>query len=229
MSNELLFFITIVASFSGVMLFYRLFGKVGLFAWMAFATIVANIETAKCVDMFGWSVTLGTILFSSNYLCTDILHEVFGGKSARNAVWISFAATIIFVGLEQLTLLFTPNDADFADGAMQILFGFMPRLCAASLISYLCSNMLDTYLYGWWSKRTERVWLRNNGSTFISQAVDTIIFTTLAFIGTMPGEVVLELIVTTYAIKVIVAICDTPFIYLAKRMGDSKLQLKFNS
>lgn len=223
MTNELLFFITIAASFIGVLLFYRLFGKVGLYCWMAFATIVANIETAKCVDMFGWSVTLGTILFSSNYLCTDILHEKHGGKAARHAVWISFAATIIFVGLEQLTLLFKPNDADFADGAMQTLFGFMPRLCAASLISYLCSNMIDTYLYGWWSKRTTKIWLRNNGSTLISQAVDTIVFTTLAFAGMMPWPVVLELMATTYAIKVFVAICDTPFIYLAKQ---GKLQLE---
>ncbi len=223
MSNELLFFITIAASFLGVLVFYRLFGKVGLFCWMAFATIIANIETAKCVDMFGWSVTLGTVLFSSNYLCTDILHEVHGGKSARHAVWISFAATLIFVGLEQLTLLFSPNEADFADGAMQTLFGFMPRLCVASLISYLCSNMLDTYLYGWLSKRTNKVWLRNNGSTFISQAVDTVVFTTLAFVGTMPWPVVLELIATTYAIKLIVAVCDTPFIYLAKRFGAPKV------
>lgn len=180
MTNELLFFFTIAASFAGVMLFYRLFGKTGMFCWIAFSTIIANIETAKCVDMFGWSVTLGNILFSSNYLCTDILHENHGGKSARMAVIIGFAATLLFVGLEQLTLLFIPNDADFANDAMHTLFGFMPRLCAASVVTFLCSNMLDTYLYGWWSKRTERVWLRNNGSTLISQAFDTLMFTFLA-------------------------------------------------
>lgn len=219
MTNELLFFITIAISFVGVLLFFRLFGKIGLFCWMAFATIVANIETAKCVDMFGWSVTLGTILFSSNYLCTDILHEMYSTQEARRAVWISFLATIAFVVLEQVTLLFIPNDADFAHSAMKTLFGFMPRICIASLISYLASNMLDTYLYALFSKKTSRLWLKNNGATLISQAVDTIVFTSLAFIGVMPINVVLELMVTTYAIKFIIALCDTPFLYIAKRIA----------
>lgn len=219
MSNEILFFITIAISFVGVLLFFRLFGKLGLFCWMAFATIIANIETAKCVDMFGWSVTLGTILFSSNYLCTDILNEMYSAQEARKAVWVSFIATIVFVILEQVTLMFVPNEADFAHSAMKTLFGFMPRICIASLISYLISNMLDTYLYAIFGKKTSRLWLKNNGATLISQAVDTIVFTSLAFAGVMPTRILLELIMTTYIIKFIISICDTPFLYLAKRIS----------
>lgn len=216
MSNELLFFITLFASFAGVLLFYRLFGKVGMYCWMAFASIVANIETAKCVDMFGLSVTLGTILFSSNFLCTDILHEKHGGGQARGAVAISFLSLIVFVGLEQLTLVFKPNDFDMADEAMQTLFGFLPRMCVASAVTFLCSNMLDTYLYGWWSRITSKVWIRNNGSTLISQAVDSLVFSVIAFAGLMPWSEVFEIALTTYLIKIIVALLDTPFIYLAK-------------
>ena len=226
MSNELLFFITLVASFVGVLLFYRLFGKVGMYCWMAFATIVANMEAAKCVDMFGLSVTLGNVLFSSNFLCTDILHEKHGGKTARGAVWVSFGALIVFVGLEQMTLLFKPNDVDMVDGAMQVLFGFLPRMCAASAFTFLCSNMLDTYLYGWWSKRTTHIWIRNNGSTLVSQAVDSVVFSILAFAGLMPWGDVWEIALTTYVIKIIVALLDTPFMYVAKHINKVKLNLE---
>lgn len=225
MSNELLFFITLFCSFVGVVLFYRLFGKVGMYCWMVFATVVANIEASKCVDMFGLSVTLGNVLFSSNFLCTDILHEKHGGKTARGAVWISFAALLVFVGLEQLTILFKPNEYDFVDSSMKVIFGFLPRMCAASAFTFLCSNMLDTYLYGWWSKRTTRVWVRNNGSTLVSQAVDSVVFSILAFAGVMPWIAVWEMALTTYAIKVLVALLDTPFIYVAKRMKSPKFNL----
>ena len=226
MSNELLFFITLFASFVGVVLFYRLFGKVGMYCWMAFATVVANLEAAKCVDMFGLSVTLGNVLFSSNFLCTDILHENHGGKTARGAVWVGFGILIVFVGLEQLTLLFKPNDVDLVDPAMQVLFGFMPRMCAASAFTFLCSNMLDTYLYGMWSRRTRRVWIRNNGSTLISQAVDSVVFSILAFAGLMPWGDVWEIALTTYIIKVMVALLDTPFIYIAKRASSPIVKLE---
>jgi len=217
MTNELLFFITILASFAGVVIFYRFWGKTGLFCWMAFASIVANIETIKCVDMFGMSVTLGTVLYSSNFLCTDILHENHGGKESRKAVKIGFAALIAFIVLEQLTLLFLPNDADFADEALHTIFGMMPRLCAASLITFFITNMVDTYLYGWFSSRTKKVWIRNNCSTMLSQALDTILFVILAFAGVYDWNILCELMLTTYIIKWIVAICDTPFIYLSKR------------
>lgn len=225
MSNELLFFITLLASFMGVLIFYRLFGRVGMYCWMAFATVVANMEATKCVDMFGLSVTLGNVLFSSNFLCTDILHEKHGGKVARGAVWTSFGMLAVFVGLEQLTLLFKPNEFDLVDDALHQLFGFLPRMCVASAFTFLCSNMLDTYLYGWWSKKTKWIWLRNNGSTLISQALDSTMFSIIAFAGLMPWNAVWEMALTTYLIKIIVAICDTPFIYIAKQFAKPKYEL----
>lgn len=219
MCNELLFFVTILVSFLGVTIFYKFAGKTGLFCWMAFASIVANIETIKCVDMFGMSVTLGTILYSSNFLVTDILHEVYGGKESRKAVYIGFASLLAFIVLEQMTLAYAPNSADFADDALHTIFGLMPRICGASLVTFFLTNMLDTYLYGWISKRTEKAWIRNNGSTMVSQAVDTILFTLLAFAGLYDFRTILELMLTTYIIKWAVAACDTPFLYWAKRIA----------
>ena len=74
--NELLFIITILVNFIGILLSYKCFKKVGLFIWVAIATIIANIEATKCVDMFGLSLTLGNVVYSTVFLATDILSEM---------------------------------------------------------------------------------------------------------------------------------------------------------
>ena len=222
MSNELLFFITILVSFSGVILAYRFFGKAGIFGWVGFATLLANIEVIKCVDMFGMSVTLGNVLYGSTFLATDILNEIYGGKTSRKAVRMGFYMLIVFIPLSQTSLLYTPNEADFANDAIQTIYHFSPRICAASLITYFISNTLNSYLYNWLGRFTHRIWIKNNCSTLICQALDTVLFTILGFLGIFEWNIILELILTTYAIKFIVAICDTPFIYIANHMAKSK-------
>jgi len=219
MSNEILLFVTIFLSFLGVIFCYRLWGKIGMFGWIAFASVIANIEVIKCVDMFGLSVTLGNVIYGSTFLATDILNETEGGKTSRKAVRLGFFALVMFVMLSQLSLLFIPNESDFASPAMHTLFELSPRICASSLLAYFISNTLDTYLYDWIGRYTTRLWLKNNGGTMISQAIDTILFTFLAFYGVFELSVVWELVITTYAIKFIIAICDTPFLYWARQIS----------
>lgn len=222
MSNELLFFITIIASFAGVALAYRLFGKAGIFGWIGFASLLANIEVIKCVDLFGMSVTLGNVLYGSTFLATDILNEAYDGKTSRKAIRIGFFVLIMYSICSQLSLLFTPNSADFASPAMKQIYTFSPRICIASLTAYFVSNTLDTYMYEWMSKHTKKIWLKNNTCTLLCQALDTVLFTILGFWGIFEWNIVVELIITTYIIKVIVAICDTPFVYLACKWMKNK-------
>ena len=188
------------------------------------ATIVANIEVTKCIDMFGLSLTLGNVAYSTIFLATDILSEIYGGKEARRAVMVGFFSMLMFTILTQIDLMFIPNKEDLVNEAMKTLFGFMPRLCFASLITYLISNTLDTYIYDFIKKKLPEdkfLWIRNNGSTMISQLIDSILFTNISFIGIYSWKVVIELTLVTYIIKVVIAICDTPFIYIAKKIYKS--------
>ena len=219
--NEILFFVTIVCHIIGILLCFRLFKKAGLFIWIAMATILANIEATKCIDLFGMSLTLGNVFYSTIFLATDILSELYGGKEARKGVFVGFFASIIFLIATQLDLLFIPNSEDLVHESMIILFGFMPRLCIGSLLAYLISNTFDTYLYDFIKKKfpsDQMLWLRNNGSTMISQFIDSILFTMLAFVGVYSWKVVLTLSLFTYVVKFIVALLDTPFLYLAKKI-----------
>ena len=216
--NEVLFFITLILNFSGILVAYKVFGKTGLYCWMVFATVLANIEVIKCVDIFSMSLTLGNVIYGTTFLVTDILGANYGIKDARKAVYLGFSAMVLFTIFTQVNLLYIPNAADFASPAMETLFALTPRICAASMAAYLIANMLDTYLFHALSRFP--LWVRNNGSTMVSQLVDTAIFNFIAFWGVFELDVLVELFVTTYTIKLLIAACDTPFVYLAAKKLD---------
>lgn len=216
--NEILFFITLILNFTGILTAYKFFGKTGLYSWIAFATVMANIEVVKCVDIFGMSLTLGNVIYGTNFLVTDILGEKYTAKDARKAVYIGFASMLIFTLFTQINLLYVPNEEDFASDAMKTLFSLTPRLCVASLTAYFIANLLDTFSFEFLKKRNTPLWVRNNLSTISSQLVDTVIFTLIAFYGVFSNAMLIELMITTYVIKIVVAAFDTPFIYLAKRI-----------
>ncbi len=222
--NELLFFLTIVINFIGILLSYKFFNKTGLFVWIGISTILANIEVTKCINLFGLSLTLGNAAYSSTFLATDILSEMYGGNEARKAVNIGLFSMIFFTLLIQLDVLFIPNTEDLVSESMKNIFGFIPRICIASLFSYYISNTLDTFLYDFIKRKAPSdkfLWLRNNGSTMISQLIDSIIFTTISFLGIYTTKTLINLIVVTYLVKVLIAILDTPFIYLSKKIYKS--------
>ena len=222
MPNELLFVISVLVYLGSVLLLYRLFGKNGLFAFAIFGTLLGNIAVCKCVDLFGLSTTAGNVLYASTFLVTDILSEKYGKKEARNAVLYSFSVMLLWLLGTQLILFFTPNANDYVDESLRTVFGLVPRITIASLTGFICSQNIDVFLYHFiWKKTGEdrsKLWLRNNGSTLISQAVDTVLFTFLAFWGTYPAEVFFSILITTYLFKAVVAIVDTPFIYLARKI-----------
>ena len=220
MPNELIFIFTVLIYLGCVLLLYRLFGKNGLFAFAIFSTLLGNIAVLKTVDLFGLSTTAGNVLYAATFLCTDILSEKYGRRDAARAVMYSFSIMLLWLIGTQMILWFTPNSNDFVSDSLGTIFGLVPRITIASLTGYVCSQSLDVFLYHFIWKKTgdskSGLWLRNNGSTLISQAVDTVIFVFIAFWGTYPNEVFFGILFTTYLFKAIVALLDTPFMYLAR-------------
>ncbi len=225
LSNEFLWFIMLLVIFLLILVSYRLFGKIGLFAWTPVAVILANIQVLKAVELFGFSATLGNIIYASSFLVTDILSENYGRRDAQRAVYIGFLSLIAMTVLMQLALWFTPSEADFAHGSLQLIFGIMPRLAMASLTAYGLSQLHDVWAYHFWKTRKpgkKFIWLRNNLSTMVSQAIDTVVFTLVALAGVFTGRIFWEIMATTYLFKVIVAALDTPFLYIARSWKDKK-------
>ena len=228
MRNELLLIGSVVMIYSVVLISYRWFGKSGLFAMTSIATILANVEVLMLVDAFGINQTLGNVMFASTFLITDILSENEGKKSASKAVWIGVFTSIVMLIFTQYWMLYTPSSEDWARDAISQIFSTTPRLVLASFTGYVISQRLDVWLYHAWWNFTEKkcgdkkrfLWIRNNFSTLISQVVNTVIFTLIAFGGWYETKTMLTVMLSSYIVYVFTSILDTPCIYIARKMKE---------
>lgn len=231
MMNELLLLGSVIFIFGATLLAYKFFGKTGLYCISAIATVLANIEVAVLINAFGMEQTLGNVLFASTFLVTDILSECEGKKAANKAVWLSTFSSVFFLLLSQSWLLYVPSANDSISGAMKAVFSNTPRMIIASLVVYAISQLFDVWLYHKWWAFTEKkfgdkkrfLWLRNNGSTLISQILNTLLFTLFAFWGTYDAKTLVSIFISSYVIYIVTSLLDTPCIYLARKMHSKKL------
>ncbi len=216
LSNEIWWIILLFVGLSLQILFFYIWGKEGLFLNVITGTIIANLQVVKTIVLFGFAATLGNVVYGSIFLSTDLLEELYGKEEARKAVWFGFASLITMTVLMQIALQFKPSPEDFSQPHLEAIFSIMPRIALGSLTAYLVAQHHDVWAFGFWRKLTggKHLWLRNNLSTMVSQLIDTTIFCTIAFWGEFPMNIWWQIFWTTYIFKFIVAIFDTPFIYL---------------
>ena len=216
--NEVIWIGYLLIDFIAAIVIYRLFGRIGLYAIIVMNIILCNLQVMKIVTLFGMTTTLGNILYASIFFATDVLGEMYGKKEARQGVWLGFIMLLLATAYMQIALLFQPAETDFIHPDLVRIFSLYPRVAAASLAAYLISQFHDVWAFDFWKIRARGrfLWLRNNASTMVSQALDTIIFCSIAFWGVLPWGDFLQILFTTYVLKFVVAAMDTPFIYLAR-------------
>ena len=232
MANELILICSVVFIYGSAITGYALFGKTGLYCISVIASILANIEVTILINAFGMEQTLGNILFAVTFLITDILSECEGKKAAQTAVYAGIFSSVFFLVLSQSWMLYTPSEADVMMPSIKTVFSSTPRMILASLVVYAISQMFDVWLYHKWWKLTEKksgskrsfLWLRNNGSTLISQLMNTALFTAFAFWGTYDIPTLISIFLSSYIIYVFTSLLDTPFVYLARKIHDKKLK-----
>ena len=217
--------IMLLFCFSSILVFLKLFGYVGLYVYSALAVIIGNIQVLKTVDFFysPEPVALGTVLFASTFLCTDILSEHFGKEKARKNILIGFAGFLFMTVIMLITIGFKPSANDWAQDSLANVFTPMSRFFIASMIAYLASQYFDVWIYSTIKNITKNryLWLRNNLSTILSSLVDNTIFSLLAWIILNPNpetlyNVIMIYILGTYVLRIFIAFVDTPFMYFSK-------------
>ena len=231
---EITWVIFLILCFSSILIFLRFFGKSGLYIYTVIAIIAGNIQVLKIVKFpfFSEPIALGTILFASTFLCTDILAEYYGPKSARKNIILGFVGFLFMTIVMLFTVAFQPLNSNlvgeeysWAFEVQQNLLGiFMPFpiFFAASMMAYLSSQFFDVWFFQKISKITNSkyLWLRNNASTFTSALIDNTIFSIFAWIIFNPNPETLTTIIGfifgTYLLRIFIAILDTPFLYSAK-------------
>ena len=175
----------------------------------------ANIVAVKLIDVAGWALPAGIILYPITFLLTDTISEIFGRRQATFVVWIGFFGNIILViSIYVAEAIPAPVFWENQEAYSTIL-GAVPRIVVGSMVAYLISQNLDVIGFHFWKRATSgrMLWLRNNASTMVSQSIDTVIFVLIAFAGVVPNSVLWEMIWIQYLFKLGIAAIDTPILY----------------
>ena len=214
--------------FLSILVFLKFFGYIGIYIYSVIAVIAANIQVLKTVDFFysPEPVALGTVLFASVFLCTDILSEYYDTKKARTNILLCFCGFLMMTVLMIFTIGFKPSEGQFNDliqESMNTIFTPLPTFFVSSMIAFLVSQYFDVWFFNFLKKISKQklLWLRNNISTFASSLIDNSVFSILAWIVLNAYPLTLYVVITTYilgtyVLRLFIAILDTPFVYLAK-------------
>ena len=185
------------------------------------------------VTVFGaplFELSVGILPYPITFLITDLISEIYGQKKANQVVTAGifasvFSMGIIFVANYVPAIESSPvNDATFIE-----VFGLSPLGVLASMLAYLAAQYIDISIYHFWKRLTNGryLWLRNNFSTFTSQFVDTFtVVGLLCLFGVLPWSLFYGLVVSGFLFKVLIALLDTPLLYLFVYLFRKRFNLK---
>lgn len=230
MSNELMLILSLIGIYGAVIVWFMIFGENGLMCFSAVATITANIEVLILIKAYGMEQTLGNVLFGATFLITDILSETKGKKTSQKAVNISMFASVCFILISQSWFLYTPSENDMIFSSIVSVFSNTPRVMITSLIVYFISQRFDVWAYHkWWNFTTKKfgdpkkyLWLRNNGSTLLSQLINNVLFTFGSFLFVYDFKTIIDICISSYVIFIVTSLADTPAIYIARYFYSKK-------
>src|SRR5699024_9870085 len=178
--------------------------------------LVANIMATKVIDVFGIYAPMGIIVYPITFLSTDTITEVWGKQISKQVILGGLIANIFATVVLQLSTYIPAAPVyELFDAYAQVIGG-VPRVAIASIASYYVSQTVAGHLFHKIKQKTngKHQWLRNNVSTMTSQIIDSVVFMSIAFLGTVPLRVLLIMMGTQYVMKLIFALADTPFVYV---------------
>ena len=186
-------------------------------------------------------VPTGVLAYAVTFTTTDIIAESYGRKMAGKVVLAGFLTQVLiiiysWVAVVLPTAPFLVEEHEWFNEAFSMLATSPPNIVLGSLVAYIISQFHDVWAFDKWRRITKGrwLWLRNNASTLVSQLIDTAIFITLAFAllppalgGTfIPWSLIPGTILGQYIIKVVIALLDTPFVYLGVYLVGREVKVK---
>jgi uncharacterized integral membrane protein (TIGR00697 family) len=163
-----------------------------------------------------FAVSGAIILFPITYIFGDIFTEVYGYAASRRAIWLGFFGTALLYVIGAIVIALPAAPGWRNQQAFATVFGFIPRILAASLVAFWAGEFANSYTMARLKLATggRRLWTRTIGSTVVGQAVDTVLVISLTFGGIYPVRILLNIIATGYALKVGYEVIATPLTYL---------------
>jgi len=191
--------------------------------WFVFTTAIfitclmtANIIAVKLIRVYGLLLPAAIIIFPISYIVGDVLTEVYGYRQARRVIWLGFFCNLILVVAIWVGQMLPPASFWDGQGAYERILGYTPRLLVASFLAYLVGEFSNSFVLAKMKIATNGRWLwtRTIGSTLVGQGLDSLMFITLAFVGTIPLGTLGIAIVTQWLVKSTYEAAATPLTYL---------------
>ena len=177
--------------------------------------LISNIITIKTLNIFGLIFTAGDILFPITYILNVLFTEVYGFNKAKFIIWLSFFCNLLMVTIFSITIVLPAGESfELQDELINVL-GSTPRILIASFLAFLVGNFANSIVLSKMKVKTSGKYLplRTIGSTLIGEALDTIIFIPIVFIGNLSFNNIILLIINTYILKVTLEVILTPITY----------------
>ena len=186
------------------------------------AIVLANLLGTKIADFGMFVASVGIFMYPITFLATDIVAEVFGRKKVMTFVAAGLIANIMLFLMVAVALRLPPAARYPSNEAFLEVFNPSLRIIGASIVAFLIGQIHDVVAFEFWKKLTHGrfLWLRNNASTIVSQFLGSTVFMSVAFNLSAPQysvEFIFALIIPYWLLKVVVAIADTPVVYLGVR------------
>lgn len=165
-----------------------------------------------------WPFGAGILFFPLSYVIGDVLTEIYGFARARRVIWAGTVA-VLFMAFMSAVVVALPPAPDWTNqAAYEVIFGQVPRIVLASVCAFWAGEFVNSYVLARMKLWTagKQLWTRTIGSTVAGQAVDSMIFYPLAFLGAegWTNDLVIKVLVTQWVLKVSWEILLTPITYL---------------
>ncbi|HYU64665.1 MAG TPA: queuosine precursor transporter [Candidatus Paceibacterota bacterium] len=193
-------------------------GKAGIMVAIVVNLVLISAFGAKLIQIFGGVTNTGNVFYAVIFTAGAILTERYNKKEAYKSIWIGFAALAIFIIMGQLTIESIGRlETRAVEEAMRILYQPALRIAIASVSAFLVSQHVNIWLFDYLrQKSSNMLWFRIVASATAGQALDSIIFFTIAFLGAIASPVLLQVIFVGFIAKLLVAVISVPFIYRSR-------------
>tara|TARA_Y100000310_G_scaffold276428_1_gene293549 strand:- start:3228 stop:3875 length:648 start_codon:yes stop_codon:yes gene_type:complete len=177
-----------------------------------------NLLGNKITTLAGISVSVGIFMYPLTFLITDIVEEVYGKEVIKHFIIVGVLTIVMMILFTRLSIWLPPNARFSYNKEYKIIFDSSTRIMIASVIAFALAQLHDMWAFAYWKNKTHGkfLWLRNNLSTWVSQAIDTFVFMMIAFYHVTDKftfSFIIQLAIPFYLFKIAFAVLDTPFVY----------------